>query len=53
MVLNIFLHLTVIYDNSFNFFTYLKMIEDRSKHHFLSVIFTVGEVIGLDCHASR
>ena len=53
MVLNIFLHLTVIYDNSFNFFTYLKMIEDRSKHHFLSVIFTLGEVIGLDCHASR
>ena len=53
MVLNIFLHLTLIYDNSFNLFTYLKMIEDRSKHYFLSAIFTVGEVIGLDCHASR
>ena len=45
------LHLYMII--SFNFFTYLKVTEDRSKHHFLSVIFTVGEVIGLDCHASR
>ena len=29
-VLNIFLHLTHLYANSFNFFTYLKMTEDRS-----------------------
>ena len=41
IVLNIFLHLTHIYANSFNFFTYLKMTEDRSKRRFLSVIFTV------------
>ena len=30
-----------IYANSFNFFTYLKMTEDRSKRHFLFVIFSV------------
>ena len=36
IVLNIFLHLTHIYANSFNssFFTYLKMTEDRSKRLF-------------------
>ena len=41
IVLNIFLHLTHIYANSFKFFTYLKMTENRSKRSFLSVICTV------------
>ena len=44
IVLNIFLHLTHIYANSFNFFTYLKMTEDRSKRRFLSVIFQ-GDIL--------
>ena len=44
IVLNIFLHLTHICANSFNFFTYLKMTEDRSKRRFLSVIF-LGDIL--------
>ena len=44
IVLNIFLHLTHIYANSINFFTYLKMTEDRSKRSFLSVPFQ-GDIL--------
>ena len=46
IVFNIFLHLTQshIYANSINFFTYLKMTEDRSKRRFLSVTFQ-GDIL--------
>ena len=42
IVLNIVLHLTHIYANSINFFTYLKMTEDRWKRHFFIRNFSRG-----------